>query len=241
VPRISDPNCGEVLSDLVGSTLKLKVIEVDKERNRLILSERAVTAEKREEEAEKLLESLEKGQVREGRVSNLTHFGAFVDLGGLDGLLHLSEISWYPVNHPGDVLEVGQELEVMVINVDRERKQFALSMKRLQSDPWVTVGERYKVGQLVEGRISRLTKWGAFVRLIGDEAIEGLIHISELDEGRIAHPRDVVRPGDVVTLCIVRVEPERHRLALSMKRVSEEERVGEDGKDDGSGLDHRAS
>ncbi len=225
VPRISDPECREVLSNLVGDQIELQVIEVDKDRNRLILSERAALAKVRAKEARELFKSLEKGDVLEGRVSNLTHFGAFVDLGGVDGLLHLSEISWMPVEHPGDFFDVGQELKVMILNVDHERKQVALSTKRLEPDPWVGVEDRYDSGQLIQGRITRLAKWGAFARIVGDEAIEGLIHISELSSERVSHPRDIVQSGDVVPLCIVRIEPERHRMALSLKRVSEEEKL----------------
>jgi small subunit ribosomal protein S1 len=219
IPRISDPDCSKCLASLVTSRLKLQIIEVDKERNRLILSERAVLAKLQEKEAEQLLKSLRKGEVRTGRVTNLTNFGAFVDLGGLDGLLHLSEMSWYPVGHPSDRLKIGQEIQVKVLNVDSERRQVALSTKRLEPDPWITVGERYEVGQAVEGQITRLTKWGAFARIVGDEAIEGLIHISELSEEPIDHPRDVVQSGEIHPLRILRVEPERHRLGLSLKQA----------------------
>ena len=219
IPRISDPACSEALARLVGSRMQLVVIEADQDRNRLILSERAALARRREEASRQVLATLREGEVRKGKVRNLTHFGAFVDLGGLDGLLHLSEISWQPVEHPADVLQVGQEVEVLVLSVDRERKQVALSMKRLEPDPWVTVGERYRVGQLVEARITRLTKWGAFARIVGDEAIEGLIHISELDDRKINHPSEVVQPGDVVTLRVVRLEPERHRMGLSLRQA----------------------
>jgi len=219
VPRISDPSCSKALAELVGTRMRLLVIEADQDRNRLILSERAALAREREEESERLLETLREGDIRKGRVRNLTHFGAFVDLGGLDGLLHLSEISWMPVEHPGDVLRVGEEVEVLVLSVDRERRQVALSMKRLEPDPWATVGERYQVGQLVQGRVTRLTKWGAFARIVGDEAIEGLIHISELDDGKVGHPSEVVQPGDVVMLRVVRLEPERHRMGLSLRQA----------------------
>ncbi|MGD1993379.1 MAG: S1 RNA-binding domain-containing protein [Anaerolineae bacterium] len=223
VPRISDPECREVLSSMVGDQIELQVIEVDKDRNRLILSERAALAKVRAEEAQELFKSLEEGEIVEGRVSNLTHFGAFVDLGGVDGLLHLSEISWMPVEHPGDFFDVGQELRVMILSVDRERKQVALSTKRLEPDPWVGVEDRYESGQLVKGRVTRLAKWGAFARIVGDEAIEGLIHISELADERVSHPRDIVQSGDVVPLRIVRIEPERHRMALSLRRANSEE------------------
>ena len=225
VPRISDPECREVLTGLVGSKIKLQVIEVNKDRNRLILSERAAMAQVRAKQAHRLFESLEEGGVLTGRVSNLTHFGAFVDLGGVDGLLHLSEISWMPVEHPGDFFSVGQEVEVMILSVDHEQKQVALSTKRLEADPWVGVDDRYEIGQVVEGCITRLAKWGAFARIKGDEAIEGLIHISELADERVTHPRDVVQSGDVLSLRIVRIESDRHRMALSLKRVSEEEQL----------------
>jgi len=241
IPRMSDPSCQEALTSLVGSRLQLQVIEADREKNRLILSERAALARRRREEAHQLLASLQEGDVRRGTVSNLTHFGAFVDLGGLDGLLHVSEISWQPVGHPGDVLEVGQEVEVMVLSVDRERQQVALSMKRLEPDPWATVGQRYQVGQLVRGRITRLTKWGAFARIVGDEAIEGLIHVSELDEQRVVHPRDVVQPGEVLTLRVVRLEPERHRMALSRKQVVGGEEADVDWRADLAAASHRPS
>jgi small subunit ribosomal protein S1 len=136
------------------------------------------------------------------------------------------------VEHPSHVLEIGQEVEVMVLNINHERRQVALSTKRLEADPWTTVSERYEEGQLVEGRITRLTKWGAFARLVDDEAIEGLIHISELDAERVVHPRDVVKPGQSVTLRIVRMEPERRRLGLSIKQVADGEQADGDWKAD---------
>jgi small subunit ribosomal protein S1 len=232
IPRISDMNCSEALAGLVGCRMRLQVIEADRERSRLILSERAAISRQQIERANSLLESLREGERRKGRVSNLTNFGAFVDLGGLDGLLHLSEISWKSVSHPSEVLKVGQEIEVMVLGVDRERRQVALSLKRLQEDPWVGIDQRYQVGQTVTARVTRITKWGAFARLVDDEAIEGLIHVSELDEQHVVHPRDVVRPGQELTLRIVRIEPERHRLALSLKQVAAGEEAGSDWKSD---------
>jgi small subunit ribosomal protein S1 len=174
---------------LVGETVQLKVIEVDQERNRLIFSERAALRDWRKSQRERLLHELTEGDVRQGRVINLADFGAFVDLGGIDGLIHLSELSWKRVAHPREVVEVGQGVEVYVMGVDRERQRVALSLKRLQPDPWTSVEERYQKGQLVEGTITRLTKWGAFASIVGDEAIEGLIHVSELDEGPVVHPR----------------------------------------------------
>jgi small subunit ribosomal protein S1 len=223
VPRISDPTCCEVLSQLVGMQLEVRVIEADQGRNRLILSERAAETQKRREEWTQFLVSLQEGETRRGRVSNLTDFGAFVDLGVMDGLVHLSEISWKRVEHPGEVLQVGQEVEVMVLSVDRERQRVALSVKRLEPDPWTAVADRYQAGQLVKCRVTRLAKWGAFACILGDEAIEGLVHVSELSAGHVTNPEEVVQPGQEVTLRVVEVQPERHRLALSLRQVAEGE------------------
>lgn len=219
VPRISDPGCVQFLEQLIGQKIKARIIEADRERNRLILSERATETRMRDAERSRILDSLHEGEVRSGRVSNIAEFGAFVDIGGIDGLVHLSELSWERVNHPGEVLKIGQQIDVMVMSVDWERQRVALSLKRLCPDPWTTVAERYAEGQLVECCITRLTKWGAFAAIVGDEAIEGLIHVSELCDPPSDHPGEVVRPGQVFTLRVVRVEPERHRLALSLRRA----------------------
>jgi len=222
------PGSEERWAPLVGETLRLKIIEVDQQRNRLILSERAALRDWQKSERERLLDELTEGDVRRGRVTNLADFGAFVDLGGIDGLVHLSELSQKRVTHPREVVEVGQEVEVYVLSVDRERERVALSLKRLQPDPWATVEERYQEGQVVEGAITRLTKWGAFASIVGDEAIEGLIHISELDDGPVVYPHDVVQPGQVVTLRVIGVDAPRHRLALSLKRAAQGEFLGQD-------------
>jgi len=213
-------------STLVGETIQLKVIEVDRERNRLILSERAALRDRRKN----LLDGLTEGSVCQGRVTNLVDFGAFVDIGGIDGLVHLSELSWKRVSHPREVVEVGQEIKVYVLRVDRERERVALSLKQLQPDPWASVEERYQEGQVVEGVITRLAKWGAFVSITGDEAIEGLIHISELDDSPIVHPREVVQPGQVVTLRVIGADKNRHRMALSLKQAAPGEFMGQDWK-----------
>jgi small subunit ribosomal protein S1 len=173
---------------------------------------------------------LTEGDVRQGRVINLADFGAFVDLGGLDGLVHLSELSWKRVAHPREVVEVGQQIEVYVLGVDRERQRVALSLKRLQPDPWSSIEERYQEGQLVEGVITRLTKWGAFASIVGDEAVEGLIHVSELDEGPVVHPHDVIQPGQIVTLRVIGVDRKRHRMALSLKQAARGEYLEQDWK-----------
>jgi small subunit ribosomal protein S1 len=208
---------------LVGETLQLKVIEIDRDRNRLILSERAAMREWKKLQKDKLLSELTEGEVREGRVISLADFGAFVDLGGADGLIHLSELSWKRVNHPREVLRVGEEVTVYVLNVDRDRKRIGLSLKRLQPDPWSLVDDKYHVDQLVEGVITKLAKFGAFACVVGDEEIEGLIHISELSEDHIEHPKEVVQEGQVVTLRIIRIDTDQRRMGLSLKRVDQAE------------------
>jgi len=229
IPRMSDTACSDALDQLIGVRLRVRVIEADRERNRLILSERAAEAQRERQDRAQILDSLDEGDVRCGRVSNLTDFGAFVDLGGIDGLVHLSEISWERVDHPSEVLQVGQDVKVTVLSVDRERQRVALSIKRLEPDPWATVAERYQVGQLIDCRITRLTKWGAFACIVDDEAIEGLVHVSELGDQRVDHPQEVVSPGQVLTLRVLRMEPERHRLALSLRQAAAEDAVLVDG------------
>jgi small subunit ribosomal protein S1 len=224
-PRLSQEglNPEERWGHLTGETLQLKVIEIDRDRNRLILSERAAMREWKKMQKEKLLAELTEGEIREGRVISLADFGAFVDLGGADGLVHLSELSWKRVNHPREVLKVGQEVKVYVLNVDRERRRIGLSLKRLQPDPWTLVDENYSVDQLVEGIVTKLAKFGAFACIVGDEEIEGLIHISELSEDHIAHPKEVVEEGQVVTLRIIRIDTDQRRMGLSLKRVDQAE------------------
>jgi len=202
---------------MVGQPIAVRIIEVDRERRRLILSERAASAESRASIKERVINELEEGKVYNGRVTSLADFGAFVNINGADGLVHLSELSWDRLQHPREILEVGQEVQVKVINIDREKKRIGLSMRALQDDPWKSRMSKFSVGQLVEGAITRLTKFGAFARLEGD--IEGLIHISEISEHRIEHPKEVLKEGDVKTLRIIRIEPEQHRIGLSLRKV----------------------
>jgi small subunit ribosomal protein S1 len=206
---------------LVGTPIMVKVIEINRKRKRLILSERAAVRQHRQAQKEKLMKELRAGQVRRGVVSSLADFGAFVDLGGADGLVHLSELSWNRSAKPSDVVQVGQEVDVYVLNVDHERKRIALSLKRLEPEPWATIESRYYVGQLVEGTITRLANFGAFA-LINDE-IEGLVHVSELSSGRVNHPQDVVREGETHVMRIIRIEPKRRRMGLSLRRVTDPE------------------
>ncbi len=202
---------------MIGEEIDVIVIEVDRERRRLILSERAASSETRETIKERVIEDLTEGEERVGRVTSLADFGAFVNISGADGLVHLSEISWERIQHPSEVLKVGQEVKVKVISIDREKKRIGLSIRQLQADPWVKRVEQYQVGQLVEGTITRLTKFGAFARI--EEDIEGLIHISEISEKRIEHPKEVLKEGDTVTLRVIKVDPDNHRIGLSMRRV----------------------
>jgi small subunit ribosomal protein S1 len=214
------------LESLHGRKVLLKVIEINRRRNRLILSERAAVQERRAREKERLLAELQPGERRKGVVSSICDFGAFVDLGGADGLIHLSELSWGQVQHPNQVLKVGQEVEVYVVGIDRDNRKIALSLKRLQAEPWAEVADKYQVGQTVAGTVTKLATFGAFAEI--EPGIEGLIHISELSDERITHPKQVVREGEQLQLKIIRVDPSRHRLGLSLRQVEyQEEEEGE--------------
>jgi len=212
----------QALQRMVGQTIPLKVIEVDRERNRLVLSERLATQEWRKAQKHRLLTELQPGDVLTGRVNQLTNFGAFIDLGGADGLAHISELSWQRVNHPREVLSPGQEVKVMVVEVDADRERIGLSLRRLQANPWETIDQRYNLGQLVTGPVTNVTPFGAFVQI--EEAVEGLIHASELNVDPQAQPRDLLQPGQPVTAKIISLDKQRQRMGLSLRRVNEEER-----------------
>ncbi len=205
--------------DMVGEELMFKIKEVDAQRDRLIVSERAAKKEARSGQRAEFLTRIEPGQIHSGRVVSLTNFGAFVDIGGIDGLVHVSQLSWTHVNHPREVLKVGQEIDVQVLSVDLERERIGLSLKALQQDPWATLTDSHKEGQLVRATITRLTKFGAFAALKDREHIEGLVHISELADGGVTHPKEIVQENDEVTLRIMKIDTERHRLGLSLKEV----------------------
>lgn len=229
------------LAEFTGRKLSMKVIEVNRRRNRLILSERNATQEKRESRKDELLEELSEGQIITGRVTSLADFGAFVDIGGADGLIHLSELSWSRINHPRDVLRIGDKVEVMVLSVDRESRKIALSIKRTQPEPWSTAIDRYEVGQQVTGTVSQVAPFGAFVRL--EDGIEGLIHISELSDEQIENPSEVVKEGDVLQLRVIRLDTQRKRIGLSLRGADSEthyEQAAEPAEDsvqtDGSGI-----
>lgn len=207
-------------ADEIGKILQLRVLEVNRGRNRAIFSERQAIQELREERKALLIQELTEGEVRRGKVTGISSFGAFVDLGGADGLIHISELSWNSVNSPEEVVKLGDELDVYVLRVDAENKKIALSLRRLHPEPWETINERYHVGDIVDATVTKLTNFGAFARVEG--SVEGLIHISELTSRVISHPREVVREGDEVKLKILRIEPERRRLGLSLKQAQEE-------------------
>jgi small subunit ribosomal protein S1 len=208
----------QALQRMVGQTIPLKVIEVDRERNRLVLSERSATQEWRKAQKHRLLSELQPGDILSGRVNQLTNFGAFIDLGGADGLAHISELSWQRVNHPREVLIPGQEVKVMVVEIDAERERIGLSLRRLQANPWETIDQRYSLGQLVSGPVTNVAPFGAFVQI--EEAVEGLIHASELDVDPQAQPRDLLQPGQVVTAKIISLDKQRQRMGLSLRRVA---------------------
>ncbi|MCJ7566417.1 MAG: S1 RNA-binding domain-containing protein [Anaerolineales bacterium] len=211
--------------EMVGEPIVAKVIEVDRRRNRLILSERAASRESRDALKERLITELEPGEERIGTVISLADFGVFVDIGGADGLVHISELSWRRVAHPKELVKVGQEVKVKILGVDPDRKRISLSMRELEPNPWNEVMEGFQEGQLVEGTITKLTKFGAFASLAGAEAfeIEGLIHISELSDQRVEHPREVVQEGQILTLRLIKIDRERKRLGLSLKKVASPE------------------
>jgi small subunit ribosomal protein S1 len=209
------------MARLVGTHLQLKVIEINRHRNRLILSERMAVQERRDAMKERLIENLKEGETRTGRVSSIADFGAFVDIGGADGLVHLSEISWSRVKHPSEVLKVGDEVNVYVLSVNPTEKKIALSIKRTQPEPWSRVASKYEIGQVVPATITQLANFGAFARI--EDGIEGLIHVSELSEDRVNHPREVVQEGQEVTVRIIRIDAQRRRMGLSLRRVNEGE------------------
>ena len=203
---------------LLGGSLKLKVIDIDRKRNRLILSERLAMREWRRKQKEQLLESLKEGDVYDGVISSIAPFGAFVDLGGADGLIHLSELSWNRVTHPSEVVQVSDKVKVQILSVDLERRRIGLSMRRLQPQPWEVISQTYEVGQVVRGKITKLVNFGAFARL-NDEGVEGLIHISELADRRVNHPKEVVAEGEEYDLRIIRIDTDKRRMGLSLKQA----------------------
>ena len=213
---------------MVNQNISVKVMEVDRGRNRLILSERAAMREVRQRRKESLITELQVDEVREGTVVSLENFGAFVDVGGAEGLVHLTELSWKHVTHPRQALSVGDKVRVKVISIDPDQNRIGLSIKQIQEDPWDEIRAKYGDGALVRATVTKLTKFGAFARLMSEEGVEGLIHISELSDDRVEHPRDVVNKGDELTLRVVKVDVRNRRLGLSLKRVNSPEYLDQD-------------
>ena len=218
-PRDAAQEIAEKLQPFVGRTLRLKILEVNRKANRLILSEKVALYEERREKRDELFSSLQVSQRVTGVVRSIAPFGVFIDLGGIDGLVHKSELSWNKVNNPETAYAIGEEVEAEVIDINHERGRISLSIRRLQPDPWQESVAKYQIGDVIEGTVTKLVNFGAFVRV--EEGLEGLIHISELSNQRVAHPGDVVKEGEVLKLKIISLDSERHRLGLSLKQADE--------------------
>jgi small subunit ribosomal protein S1 len=203
----------------VGKTLEAKIIELDKNRNNVVLSRRAWLEQTQSETRQTFLTQLQKGQIRSGVVSSIVNFGAFVDLGGVDGLVHVSELSWKHIDHPGEVVEVGQEVTVEVLEVDMDRERVSLSLKATQEDPWQHFARTHTIGQVAPGKVTKLVPFGAFVRV--EEGIEGLVHISELAERHIEMPEQIVQVGDDIYVKVIDIDLERRRISLSLKQAND--------------------
>ena len=207
------------LQPYVGKQIEAKIIELDKNRNNVVLSRRAWLEQTQSEVRQTFLQTLQKGQVRSGVVSSIVNFGAFVDLGGVDGLVHVSELSWKHIDHPGEVVEVGQEVTVEVLDVDMDRERVSLSLKATQEDPWQQFARTHAIGQVVPGKVTKLVPFGAFVRV--DDGIEGLVHISELAERHVEIPEQVVQVNDAIFVKVIDIDLERRRISLSLKQANE--------------------
>jgi len=205
------------LDEFLSQKIECKVIELNRSRNNVVLSRRAVLEEERKEARQQILDRLQRGEVVTGTISNIVDFGAFVDLDGIDGLIHISELSWGHVNHPSEVLSIGEEVTVKVLDIDRDRQRISLGLKQTQEDPWERVVRTYNVGDVLEGKVTKVVSFGAFVEIM--EGVEGLVHISELAQHHVENPREVVEPEDHVKVKILEIDEERRRLSLSLKRV----------------------
>ena len=205
------------LDEYMGQAIECKVIELNRSRNNVVLSRRAVLEEQRKEDRERILDRLQPGQVVEGVISNIVDFGAFVDLDGIDGLIHISELSWSHVNHPSEILSIGDTVSVKVLDIDRQRQRISLGLKQTQEDPWQRVVDTYNIGDELEGNVTKVVTFGAFVEIL--DGVEGLVHISELAQHHVENPREIIQPGDPVRVKILEIDSERRRLSLSIKRV----------------------
>ena len=215
-----DPKGGKDYPDLSGQTLEFKVMKFDKKRTNIVLSRKAVLQEQNSEERERLLEVIKEGETIEGTIKNLTDYGAFVDLGGLDGLLHITDLSWKRVMHPKEVLNVGDKMELLVLSFDQEKMRVSLGLKQLAEDPWKDIESRYHVGQIVEGEVALTTDYGCFVKL--DEDIEGLVHITDLDwKNKNINPSSILNKGDSITVKVMEIDLEERKVSLSKKHTTE--------------------
>lgn len=220
------------LEEFLGQTLRCRVIELNRFRNNVVLSRRAVLEEERRGVREQILDRMNVGDVVTGTISNIVDFGAFVDLDGIDGLIHISELSWSHVNHPSEVLNIGMEVKVKVLDIDRDRQRISLGLKQTQKDPWQEVFENRQVNEIVHGKVTKLVSFGAFVEI--EEGVEGLIHISELANHHVEEPSEILRPGQEINIKIIEIDPDRRRLSLSLKRLEAEYRIHEDvGEEEG--------
>jgi small subunit ribosomal protein S1 len=206
------------LEEFLHQKIECKVIELNRSRNNVVLSRRAVLEEERKEVRQQILDRLQPGQIVEGAISNIVDFGAFVDLDGIDGLIHISELSWSHVNHPSEILSIGDTVPVKVLDIDRERQRISLGLKQTQEDPWQRVVDTYSLNDELEGKVTKVVTFGAFVEIM--DGVEGLVHISELAHHHVENPREVVEPGDEVKVKILEIDSERRRLSLSVKRVA---------------------
>ena len=213
------------LDQFLGTKVQAKVIELNRARNNVVLSRRAVLEEERKEVRQRIIDRLEPGMVVEGRISNVVDFGAFVDLDGIDGLIHISELSWSHVRHPSEVLSIGEVVQVKVLDVDRERQRISLGLKQTQEDPWERLVNTYHVGDVLEGKVTKVVPFGAFVEIL--DGVEGLVHVSELSERHIENPKEVLSPGDELHVKIIEIDSERRRLSLSVKQAGEQLQVPE--------------
>src|SRR3712207_3392298 len=205
------------LDEYMGTTIECKVIELNRSRNNVVLSRRAVLEEERKEQRQEILDRLQPGLVVEGQISNIVDFGAFVDLNGIDGLIHISELSWSHVNHPSEILSIGDTVQVKVLDIDRDRQRISLGLKQTQEDPWQRVVSTYRVGDELEGKVTKVVTFGAFVEIM--DGVEGLVHISELAQHHVENPREIVEPGDSIKVKVLEIDSDRRRLSLSVKRV----------------------
>jgi small subunit ribosomal protein S1 len=208
------------LDEYMGTKIETKVIELNRSRNNVVLSRRAVLEEERKEVRQQILDRLQPGLVVEGQISNIVDFGAFVDLDGIDGLIHISELSWSHVNHPSEILAIGDTVKVKVLDIDRERQRISLGLKQTQEDPWRRIVDTYNVGDELAGKVTKVVTFGAFVEIL--DGVEGLVHISELAPHHVESPREIVHPGDEIRVRILEIDSDRRRLSLSAKRVEDQ-------------------